>query len=124
MKKLSLSKALATLLLVFASVAVQAHTALKESTPANGATVAAIPASIELEFTASVRLVKLELTMSGHAMPTGFRPSSEAMTSFSIPTPGMHPGNFTVNWAVIGADGHTVTDSFSFKVDPSATAAD
>ncbi|MCH2578270.1 MAG: copper resistance protein CopC, partial [Pseudomonadales bacterium] len=32
----------------------------------------------------------------------------------------MHPGQFTVNWAVIGADGHTVANSFSFVVDPAA----
>jgi hypothetical protein len=33
----------------------------------------------------------------------------------------MHPGAFTVNWAVIGEDGHTVADSYSFTVDPSIT---
>ena len=42
------------------------------------------------------------------------------MASFRLETPGMHPGAFTVNWAVIGADGHTVTNSYSFTVDPNA----
>ena len=52
--------------------------------------------------------------------PTSFEASAEAMASFRLETPGMHPGAFTVNWAVIGADGHTVTNSYSFTVDPNA----
>ncbi|MEQ8407742.1 MAG: copper resistance protein CopC [Gammaproteobacteria bacterium] len=113
----------ASVVLVFASLSAHAHTGLKESTPADGATVAAIPGSIELVFTGPVRLVKLELTMAGHAMPTNFKPGGDAVANYTIATPGMHPGDFTVNWAVIGADGHTVTNSFSFKVDPAANSA-
>ena len=37
---------------------------------------------------------------------------------------GMLAGNYTVNWAAIGADGHTVSNSFSFTVDPAAGSAD
>jgi methionine-rich copper-binding protein CopC len=45
------------------------------------------------------------------------------MTRFSVATPSLTAGSYTVNWAVIGADGHTVTNSFSFSVDPAAVAA-
>ena len=101
----------------------QAHTALKASTPKNGVTVATIPSDLDLIFNAEVRLIKLELMGVGHEMPTNFEPSSEVASTYKIQTPGMHPGEFTVNWAAIGADGHTVTNSFSFVVDP-ATASE
>ena len=103
-------------------VLVQAHTALKESTPGDGVTLSTIPSNLDLVFNADVRLIKLELMGVGHEMATNFEPSSEVASSYKIETPGMHPGEFTVNWAAIGADGHTVTNSFSFVVDPTAAA--
>ena len=103
-------------------VLVQAHTALKESTPGDGVTISTIPSNLDLVFNADVRLIKLELMGVGHEMATNFEPSSEVASIYKIQTPGMHPGEFTVNWAAIGADGHTVTNSFSFVVDPTAAA--
>ncbi len=95
-----------------------AHTALKEAMPGNGAIIKQGPAHINLSFNGPVKLVKLELMGVGHEMPTNFESNSEPQAAFMIETPGMHPGAFTVNWAVIGADGHTVADSYSFTVDP------
>jgi methionine-rich copper-binding protein CopC len=98
-----------------------AHTALTEATPGDGAMIKQGPAHINLTFNGPVKLVKLELMGVGHEMPTNFESNSEAKNAFMIETPGMHPGAFTVNWAVIGEDGHTVADSYSFTVDPSIT---
>ena len=98
-----------------------AHTALTEAMPGDGAMVKQGPAHINLTFNGLVKLVKLELMGVGHEMPTNFGSNSEAKNAFMIETPGMHPGAFTVNWAVIGEDGHTVADSYSFTVDPSFT---
>jgi len=98
-----------------------AHTGLSEATPADGAIIKEGPAHINLTFNGPVKLVKLELMGVGHEMPTNFESNSEAAASFMIETPGMHPGAFTVNWAVIGADGHTVAGNYSFTVDPSIT---
>ena len=98
-----------------------AHTALTEATPGDGAMMKQGPAHINLTFNEPVKLVKLELMGVGHEMPTNFESNSEANNAFTIKTPGMHPGVFTVNWAVIGEDGHTVADSYSFTVDPSIT---
>lgn len=101
-----------------------AHTALKESTPANEATVDSPPAEINLVFNGPVRLVKLEVVASGQVIPTGFKPSVEAVADFAIATPNVTAGSYTVNWAAIGADGHTVSNSFSFVVSGNpATAA-
>ena len=59
----------------------------------------------------------------GHEMTTSFEPNANAQARYTFETPGMHPGKFTVNWAAIGADGHTLTDSFEFEVDPTSTAS-
>ena len=99
------------------SVSAFAHTALKESTPADGATIKEAPAHISLVFNRPVKLIKLKLMGVGHEMATGFESTGEAQALFTIETPGMHPGAFTVNWAVIGEDGHTVTGSYTFTVD-------
>ncbi len=100
------------------SIPASAHTGLKESTPADESVVTVLPAKIDLVFTAAVKLIKLELMGVGHEMPTSFEVSNESKAAYSFETPGMHPGKFTVNWAVIGADGHTVTNSYSFEVKP------
>ncbi len=123
MKLITNVRTLLAVLLLLASFSVSAHTALKESTPAADATVNVAPTHVDLVFNGPVRLIKFELMGTGHEMPTKFEPSSEAVAEFRIETPGMHPGEFTVNWAVIGADGHTVTNSFGFVVDPTAAEA-
>lgn len=84
--------------------------------PANESTVQAPPAEINLVFNGPVRLVKLEVIAAGQALPTEFKPSAEAVANFSIATPNAKAGDYTVNWAAIGADGHTVSNSFSFVV--------
>ena len=110
-----------TLFTLMISATAFAHTALTEATPGDGAMIKQGPAHINLTFNGPVKLVKLELMGVGHEMRTNFESNSEAKNAFIIETPGMHPGVFTVNWAVIGEDGHTVADSYSFTVDPSFT---
>jgi methionine-rich copper-binding protein CopC len=109
-------------LAVLVQIGANAHTGLRESLPADGAVLTAEPNEIHLVFSGPVKLIKLELMGVGHEMPTAFEPNSQAQSDFVIATPGMHPGKFTVNWAAIGADGHTLTDSFSFEVDPTQAA--
>ena len=108
------------ILALLLSANVAAHTALQDSTPGDSATIKTPPAHLDLVFNGPVRLVKLELMGVGHEMPTKFEPKTDAMATYRIETPGMHPGQFTVNWAVIGADGHIVSNSFNFVVDPAA----
>ncbi len=119
----TMSKSLAVLALMLVSSLALAHTGLKESTPADGTTVKMPPAAIDLVFTADVRLIKFELSSNEQVLETGFKPVADTMTRFSVATPSLTAGSYTVNWAVIGADGHTVTNSFSFSVDPAAVAA-
>ena len=118
-----IQKFAATLLMLLVASTAFAHTGLKESTPAADTTVHAVPSKIDLVFNGPVRLVKLEVTSAGQAVDTEFKPSAEPTATFSIPAAGLVAGSYTVDWAVIGEDGHTVSNSFSFIVDPSATSS-
>ncbi|MEX2130882.1 MAG: copper resistance protein CopC [Pseudohongiellaceae bacterium] len=111
----------AVCMLAFFSSPGMAHTALKESSPADTAVINVAPTELKLVFTAAVSLVKMEVLHLGqHAMETGFKPIAEASTEFVLPLPPLAPAAYTVNWSAIGPDGHTVSNSFAFTVDPAA----
>ncbi len=95
---------------------VGAHTGLKVSTPAHEATVQTPPAEINLEFNGPVRLVKFNLMADDQKVFTGFKLSADAVATFAIATPGLKAGRYTAEWAAIGEDGHTVSNSFNFVV--------
>lgn len=119
--KFSVRGALLAFFLLLANIA-SAHTGLKESTPAADSVVKATPSEITLVFSGPVRLVKVELLMGDKTVPTGFEPAADATANYVIETPVLSPGSFTVNWAAIGGDGHTVSNSFGFKFDPQSSA--
>ena len=101
-----------------------AHTGLKSSHPANGAVVQTTPEQMNLTFTAEVALVKLTLTdAAGKQIKLDFTPSTDTKTEHLLAMPQLQTGQYKVDWAVIGADGHTVSNSFGFAVDPTATAS-
>ena len=67
-------KALLAAVLLF-PMQLLAHTGLKTSNPADGSTLQAAPASIELVYTADVRLIRVEITSNGEKVATGSFPS-------------------------------------------------
>lgn len=118
MRLTTIAKILFSILVFTGPVISLAHTALKESTPSDGLTITAAPDHIELVFNGPVRLIKLALKAPDHEMPTNFQVQADPIAAYRVETPNMHPGHFTVEWAAIGADGHTLTNTFSFTVDP------
>lgn len=122
MRFYSLLKVCCLSLAVMLQLSANAHTGLRESIPEDGAMLKVEPNEIHLVFSGPVKLIKFELMGVGHEMPTAFEPNGEPQSDFVIATPGMHPGKFTVNWAVMGADGHAMSDSFTFEVDPTLAA--
>ncbi len=109
-------------LLLLSAAAAQAHTGLKRSTPADGATLEAAPSELVLVFNGPVRLLRLELRRGERAVPIGFQPVGEARASYAFAAPAAGAGRFTVEWAAMGADGHTLTGRFAFAVEPAAPA--
>jgi methionine-rich copper-binding protein CopC len=95
-----------------------AHTELQESTPADGAVLQEPPAALELKFSADVQLLKLEIANAdGAAQDIAFTASASAAKAFSVPLPAMEPAAYSVNWTILGADGHRMEGSLSFLVD-------
>tara|TARA_R110002072_G_scaffold142853_1_gene288497 strand:- start:69067 stop:69501 length:435 start_codon:yes stop_codon:yes gene_type:complete len=100
-----------------------AHTALTASVPANGSTVSSAE-KLTLNFGGPVRLLRLTLVHgASHQMDIGFEAVATQQTEFSYELPALMNGAHTVNWTIIGADGHTISESFGFTVDPAASAA-
>ena len=110
---------LALLAALIVPLAAHAHTPLKSSSPAADSTVAQASA-IEIEFNSPVRLVRLRVKHGEVEVPTEFAVNPEPLAAYQFAASNIPAGKITVEWAVIGADGHTLTDTFSFTVDPNA----
>jgi methionine-rich copper-binding protein CopC len=117
---LSLLPLLAALL--FTHNTALAHSALASSLPGDGQTVAA-PAALLLDFNGPVSLLKLSVSGSDGEVATGFSAKAEAAAQFEIALPSLADGLYSVDWSILGADGHTVSKSFNFVVDATAAAA-
>ncbi|MCB1670644.1 MAG: copper resistance protein CopC [Gammaproteobacteria bacterium] len=118
-RKMVRSMLVATAFLGF-MVTAQAHTGLHESIPGDGAVVKTAPEQISLQFTEAVSLVKFAVhDHHGDALDLGFQPQTTPRTEYQLPAT-LVTGAYHVEWAAIGADGHTVTGTFGFTVDPDA----
>jgi methionine-rich copper-binding protein CopC len=116
----SLKLLLSSLLLLVSGV-LRAHTHLEAAVPADGAVLKAAPAAIELTFGEDVQLLKVEVAGASGPVALDFAPSATATKTFSLALPALAPSAYTVNWTVLGADGHRVDGHFAFTVDPAAT---
>lgn len=123
MKKIAIWQMLATAVLALGiQSAAFAHTHLSMSSPQGDETVSS-PSVLMLTFGDAVRLLRLSVTGANGDLEIGFTPVADAQARFHVPMPVMAAGAYTVNWTAIGDDGHSVSDTFGFTVDPSAPAA-
>ena len=108
--RLLLPLATAAILLVF-SVPAQAHDALKSSNPANGSTVSAMPAKVELTFDhtpiAINSIVRVE-DASGTDQADGPVEIVDNQVSQAV-KPGAPQGKYKVVWRVVSSDGHPMS---------------
>jgi copper resistance protein C len=102
--------------LLLASAAL-AHTGLRSSTPAKGASVEAPVEEIVLEFNDAVRLTVVVLTDAGggkHAL--GSLPAETAPTFAVAVAEPLAAGEYVVTWRAVGADTHIVSGEIPFEV--------
>jgi copper resistance protein C len=101
-----------------------AHAELKQATPANGSIINEAPAQLELGFTEEVQLLKLAVSgIDSKMIPTSFKPSATAQTTFSVPLPALKEDAYVVAFTILGKDGHQVEDKLTFIVDAAAAAS-
>lgn len=113
--RMLLPLATAAALLLFSAPA-QAHDALESSNPADGSTVSAMPAKVELTFDhtpiAINSIVRLEDT-TGADQADGPVQIVDNQVSQAV-KPGAPQGKYTVVWRVVSSDGHPIEGTFTF----------
>ena len=121
MRKFNRSGALA-LLALGAAVAVVpqalAHAGLKSTSPANKATVKALPAFVKITFDEPIGSVTSVRLLDGkgkdHVVTAGLDPRNAARVLAKTTNPAA--GTYTAKWAIVSADGHKETGTFRFTV--------
>jgi len=94
-----------------------AHSGLRTSVPAKGASLTESPSSIQLEFTGDVFLLNLTLTdTQGNSVEFGFKPSADKLKQFELALPTLKANSYQVDWTVMGNDGHRMSGNFSFTL--------
>ncbi|WP_419096002.1 copper resistance CopC family protein [Streptomyces sp. B6(2022)] len=104
--------------------AASAHTDLTSSTPADGATLDALPLSIGLTFSddMSQEYAKVALTAPDGTPAGAGEPQVDGKSASLAVKPGLPSGKYTVGYRVVSADGHPVSGSYSFTVRAAAPA--
>lgn len=122
MRKSLFACILTALMAMFATSGVLAHAVLQESTPGNAQTV---PSAAELKLVYNEPVRMLRLTIVGddnQEVDFGFSPNASARQELGYELPTLEPGDYVVTWTLIGSDGHTQTESYTFTVDPTVSA--
>jgi methionine-rich copper-binding protein CopC len=114
-----LKAVLFTLALYSATVAspCMAHAKLQSSSPADGAHLSEAPKTLTLKFNEAAQLAVLKLVSGGTEIVVPVDRTAKASQSFTLPLPGLPPGNYTVQWSAVAAgDGHVTKGSFAFSI--------
>lgn len=113
---------IATVGLTLGAATAAAHSSLVESSPADGDTVAELPAEVVLTFSDKVQTGYTEVAVLYDDVPLG---AGEPMTDGDTVTQmlGSLPadataGDVTVSFRIVSADGHPVDGTFTFTVEP------
>lgn len=113
----------ATLLTGLIPSTAMAHSRLKKSIPAAGATVAAGPSEVRLQFNEAVepRFSKISVELNGGkpvaSEPPTSDPADKATLILKFAEP-LQAGSYKVNWQAVSTDTHKVKGSFIFEVRP------
>jgi methionine-rich copper-binding protein CopC len=112
----------AALALVAAAGPAFAHALLQHAEPAVGATVAAAPAALLLEFSESVepRFSKVTLT-DAHGKPVAvgaLHTDPKDASHLLVDVPKLGAGKYTVHWHVTSTDTHKTQGAYSFTITP------
>ncbi|MGC6328924.1 copper resistance CopC family protein [Rhizorhabdus sp. FW153] len=90
--------------------AVQAHTALRSSSPASGSVLTQSPPVLTLVFLEPASLTSLTLVTAAGERQLSFTPTGRALT-FTAARPGFARGRNEIRWRALSRDGHVVEGS-------------
>jgi copper resistance protein C len=118
-----MGRTMLTVLIISAvGVLVQGHTKLEKTEPANGATVNAPVAHLQLSFNEAVdpAVSKIDLTGPSGKVAVGPVHAMGKMLKADV-TEKTSDGKYTVAWQAAGDDGHVIKGEFSFSVQAKKT---
>jgi hypothetical protein len=106
-------------LLLGASRVADAHDVLVSSTPGKAATIASGPSRVDLVFNEPVDTGFNEITVTGPDGSSRWDTGATTVTSDTVSV-GLRPlgpaGHYTVGYHIVSADGHPVSDTFTFTL--------
>ena len=116
MKRLLLALVAIFLPLVAAPLAL-AHTAVRETSITDNATLSAAPENFTVTFSAATGLANVTLTnAAGREVALDYTPPRAMATTFTIPLPTLAPGAYTLSWRTMAHDGHVMPGAIHFTV--------
>lgn len=111
---------MAALGVAFMPASLHAHSAVTATTPANGATVAALPGSIRITFGEVIgRIILVTATDAAgknHVVSAKMDPRNASRVLAR--TRDSRPGRYRVQWKVVATDGHAQAGTYTFTVKP------
>lgn len=108
------------LLAALCSSAAMAHAMVKQSVPADGATLAVAPTQVTITFNEKVEKMFTSATLSsasGAVIATGkaaLDPANPAVLRLALPA--LQPGAYAVKWSAVGHDGHRRSGQIAFTI--------
>lgn len=115
MKRLAL--VVAVVAAMTAATPALAHTAVRETSIAENATLARGPATFTVVFSGATGLANVTLTdATGRAVALDYAPPRAMASSFTIPLPNLAPGAYTLAWRTIAHDGHAMPGAVHFTI--------
>ena len=101
-----------------------AHTHLESSSPENGQVVTEELREISLTFGGEIeKLSTFELSNTeGQSIPVESITVGEEQMTGTLTNP-LENGNYTVDWKIVGADGHPIEGEFTFSVNTSTSGS-
>jgi methionine-rich copper-binding protein CopC len=113
----------ALLLSLGATFGAGAHTTLESSSPPSGAKLEQSPAVIEMKFHHPINLTSVVVVDSSKAeRKVEFTPHASAAV-FQLTNPHLNPGKNELTWKGLSKDGHVVTGSLVFEIEPKGPQA-
>ncbi len=116
MKRLLLAL-VAILLPIAAASPALAHTAVRETSIPDNATLSAPPSNFTVRFSASTGLANVTLTnAAGREIALDYTPPHAMATTFTIQLPTLAPGAYMISWRTMARDGHVMPGAIHFTV--------
>lgn len=96
----------------------QAHAHLEKSTPVDGSTLSAPPATVEMTFSEAARLTAFWIQRDQEPRKAIKDLPTAANGTLRVSLPVLTSGTYMVTWRAVAADGHVTSGVLHFTVAP------